>query len=108
MAAPDVLSDILLDNTANARHRIDSCKVLNDFASNGPSGDTAPTDRFIISIILNSDGSGSEPAALHFNKSIRPLSPGEVDPDDSSPDDTGMIAAIAAKKNEGGGNGDAI
>ena len=35
--APDVLSDILLDNTANARHRIDSCKVLNEFAANnGP------------------------------------------------------------------------
>ena len=104
VAAPDVLSGILLDNSANARHRIDSCKVLNDFC-NGP-GDTAPAaDRFIISIVLNADNSGSEPATLTFNKSIRPLEPGEVDPDDSGPDiDTSVVAAIASKKTESGGD----
>jgi hypothetical protein len=106
VAAPDVLSNILLDNTANARHRIDSCKVLNDFAANGPEAAPA-SDRFIISIVLNSDNSGGEPAALHFNKSIRPLSPGEVDPDDVDPD-TGMVAAITAKKTTDGGNGNAL
>ena len=31
----------------SARHRIDSCKVLNDFAANGPDGVPA-ADRFII------------------------------------------------------------
>jgi hypothetical protein len=101
VSAPDVLSDILLDNTANARHRIDSCKVLNDFC-NGP-GDTAPaSDRFLIQINLGAD-------TLTFNKSIRPLEPGEIDPDDSGPDiDTGVVAAIAAKKSQGGGNGEPI
>jgi hypothetical protein len=98
--APDVLSDILLDNTANARHRIDSAKTLNDFAANGP-GQSAPAgDRFIIQINLGED------VSLKFNKSIRPLEPGEIDPDDS--DTTPMIAALATKKNESGGNGDAI
>ena len=33
--APDVLSDILLDNNASPRHRIDSAKTLNDFAADG-------------------------------------------------------------------------
>lgn len=105
--APDVLSGILLDDTANARHRIDSCKVLNDFASNGP-GETVPdSTRFIISINLGSD-------SLHFNKSIRPLAPGEVDPNEvvssepfgyPNPMPPDMIAAITAKKKDGGGNG---
>jgi hypothetical protein len=104
VAAPDVLSEILLAKDANPRHRIDSAKVLNDFC-NGP-GDTAPaSDRFIINIVLNADGSGSEPATLHFNKRITPLEPGEVDPDDIN--DTGMIAAITTKK-EDGGSGNAI
>jgi hypothetical protein len=105
VAAPDVLSGILLDNTANARHRIDSCKVLNDFC-NGPGDTTLASDRFIINIVLNSDNSGGEPAALHFNKSIRPLEPGEIDPDDSSPDTAqGVIAALAAKKTTENGGG---
>ena len=99
---PDVLSSILLDDSANARHRIDSCKVLNDLASNGP-GDIAPaSDRSIIQINLGED-------VVRFNKSVRPLEPGEIDPDDSSPDTAqGVIAALAAKKTTDGGNGDAI
>ena len=64
--APDVLSNILLDNSANARHRIGSCKVLNDLAANGP-GDPAPAaDRFIINIVLNSDGSGDRASSPSF------------------------------------------
>jgi hypothetical protein len=97
--APDVLSDILLDNTANARHRIDSCKVLNDFAAPGPQG-APPTERFLIQINLGAD-------TLTFNKSIRPLEPGEIDPDDSSPD-TGMIAAITTKKPQENGGGESL
>ena len=57
-------------------------------------------DRFIIQINMGED------VTLKFNKSIRPLEPGEIDPDDS--DTTPMIAALATKKNESGGNGDAI
>jgi hypothetical protein len=99
--APDVLSDILLDNSANARHRIDSAKTLNDFAANGPEAATAGT-RFEIVINLGSD-------TLTFNKSIRPIEPGEIDPDDCGPDvDTSVVAAIAAKKSQDGGDGNAI
>ena len=100
--APDVLGKIMDDDSQSVRHRIDSCKIINDFASNGP-GDTAPaSDRFIIQINLGSD-------VLKFDKSIRPLEPGEIDPDDSSPDvDAGVVAVIAAKKGSDGGNGNAI
>ena len=95
--APDVLGKIMDDDSQSARHRIDSCKVLNDFATNGPAGVPA-ADRFIIQINLGSD-------TLAFNKSIRPLEPGEIDPDDSSPDvDAGVVAVIAAKKSQGGGD----
>jgi hypothetical protein len=101
--APDVLGEILLAKDANPRHRIDSAKLLNDFSANGPEAVPA-ADRFIINIVLNADNSGSETATLTFNKRITPLEPGEVDPDDVS-SDTGMIAAIAAKKTTENGGG---
>jgi hypothetical protein len=108
---PAILDSIMSDPTANARHRIDSAKTLNDFASNGPGETTPASDRFLIQINLGSD-------TLTFNKSIRPLAPGEIDPNDSSPNDDSnrfgypdplppdMIAAIAKKKTEtdGGSN----
>jgi hypothetical protein len=34
--APDVLSGIMLDASASPKHRIDSAKVLDQFAANGP------------------------------------------------------------------------
>ena len=34
--APDVAASIMLNDSANDRHRLDACKVLNDFAANGP------------------------------------------------------------------------
>ena len=89
--APDVMSNILLDSAASAKHRIDAAKVLDTFAANGPAGAPA-ADRFIISIVLNGD-------TLNFNKSIAP-DPNDVDPDHI---DTSAIAAIAAKPTEGGG-----
>ena len=36
--APDILGKIMDDDSQSARHRIDSAKVLNDFAANGPQG----------------------------------------------------------------------
>jgi hypothetical protein len=52
--APDVLADIFLDETANARHRVDSIKALDAIADPGPQ--TAPAaDRFIITIDLGED-----------------------------------------------------
>ena len=39
--APAILDGIMGDANQSARHRIDSAKVLNDFASNGP-GQSAP------------------------------------------------------------------
>ena len=95
--APDVLSGILLDNTANARHRIDSAKTLNDFASNGPESAPA-SDRFIITINLGED-------VLRFNKSIKPDA-NDIDPFNDV--DTGVIAAIAAKKITESGGGEPV
>jgi hypothetical protein len=108
--APGILDSIMSDASANARHRIDSAKTLNDFASNGP-GDTAPAaDRFIIQINMGAD-------TLTFNKSIKPdaddVDPNEVVintepfgyPDPLPPD---MVAAITARKKDGGGNGEPI
>jgi hypothetical protein len=96
--APGILDSIMSDPAASPRHRVDAIKTLDTFAANGPEAATAGT-RFLIQINLGSD-------TLTFNKSIRPLEPGEIDPDDSSPDvDAGVIAT---KKSQDGGNGNAI
>ena len=79
--APDVLSDILLDNTANARHRIDSARALNDFTG-GPGQSAPASDRFVITINLGSD-------VLTFDKSIA------IDANDTPP-----ITAGEEKKTE--------
>lgn len=90
--APDVLSGIMLDANASPKHRIDSAKVLDQFAANGP--DAAPAgDRFIITINLTADGGNSDTDVLHFDK---PLALG---PDDSAPQDA--VAAITSKKKDG-------
>ena len=98
--APDVLCDILLDNTANARHRIDSAKTLNDFAANGPDRARRRRTDLLIQINLGED------VSLKFNKSIRPLEPGEIDPDDT--DSMPHLAAIAMKNPTESGGGNAI
>jgi hypothetical protein len=96
--APDVVAKIMNDDSANARHRIDSAKTLNDFAAN-PPGQNAPSgDRFVIQINLGED-------VIRFNKSIAP-NPHDIDPD--NPDTTNVIAAIATKKLPDGGNGEPV
>jgi hypothetical protein len=96
--APDVLSGIMLDPAASPKHRIDSAKVLDQFAANGPQ--SAPAgDRFIITINLGTDVSGAE-VVEHYNKSIA------INPDDVDPNDAGAVATITTtKKDDDGGQG---
>jgi hypothetical protein len=77
MAAPDVAARIMLDDGANARHRLDACKVLDDFSANGPTA-VATQDRFIITINLGSDADGKQIVET-YNKSIT------IDADDTPP-----------------------
>src|SRR5262245_35342312 len=91
--APDVLNTIMLDSAASPKHRIDSAKVLDQFAANGP--DAAPAaDRFIIQINLGDD-------VLKFDKSRA------IDANDVDPNDTTMLPIIAAKKKDDG-NGEPV
>ena len=76
--APDVVASIMMDGNANARHRIDSAKVLNDFAANPQEGAAAASEMFSITINLGSDTDG-KPVIEHYNKSI------EVDPHNGEP-----------------------
>jgi len=52
--APDILNTIMSDESANARHRVDSIKALDALADNGPRAAPA-ADRFIIHIDLSAD-----------------------------------------------------
>jgi hypothetical protein len=100
--APDVLGTIMLDASASPKHRIDSAKVLDTFADNGPQA--APTgDRFSIVINLGAD------TRLKFNKSIKP-DPNDVEViepiNDTDTTPQGLLAVIAANKrgDDSGGN----
>ena len=100
--APDVLGKIMDDDNQSARHRIDSAKVLDNFAANGPQ--TAPAgdkDRFVITINLGADTEG-KPVIERYSKSLA------INADDTDPDvDTNVIAAITTNKlkDDGGGQG---
>jgi hypothetical protein len=92
--APGVLGDIMNDPGANPRHRIDSAKALDDFATNGAEIAAAGA-RFEITINLRSD-------VERFSKSIK-IDPTDEDPFNPTPPE--VLAAITAKKSGGdGGN----
>jgi hypothetical protein len=100
--APGILDGIMSDPAASPRHRVDAIKVLDDFAANGPQ--TAPGDRFVITINLGADVDG-KPVIEHYNKS---LAVDANDGVDDAPQPQGVIAAIATSKSKGGGDGDPI
>ena len=74
--APDILNGIMSDPKQSAKHRIDSAKVLDDFAANGPKA--APEqERVVIRIDLGADtrakGLESNPAdIIEIEAEIRP------------------------------------
>jgi len=77
VAAPDVLSGILTDPKANARHRIDASKALDDLAGFAPQRPAVEQDRVIIHIDMGADvrarGLESDPAdVLHIEATVRP------------------------------------
>jgi hypothetical protein len=108
--APDVLSGILLDATANPRHRIDSAKELNNFAANGPEAATVGAF-FEIRIDLGADRDG-KPVIEHYKKPLDAIdisSPSGTDAsDDSDPDPYGIVAMIASNKRGSGGGGQSL
>jgi hypothetical protein len=71
VACPDVLSGIVMDPKANARHRIDASKALDDLAGFAPQRPAGEEDRVIIRIDLSADT--KNPAdVLTFEAAARP------------------------------------
>jgi hypothetical protein len=98
--APGVLGDILNDDGASPRHRIESAKELRQIAT--PPSDAGPAlDRFVITINLGGD------VVEHYNKSIA-IDANDVDPNDSNDTPQGLVAIIAANKPTDDGNGNPI
>src|SRR5262249_4978623 len=64
VAAPDVLSGILMDPKANPRHRIDSAKALDSLAGFAPERPATEEDRVIIRIDLGADIRAASPALI--------------------------------------------
>jgi hypothetical protein len=90
IAAPDVLGNILSDDSASPRHRIEASRELRAVAAVGPEA-TPTAERFVITINLGSDVDGKE-TKLVIDK---PITPG-VD-DDGKVIDVGPQAAIPDK-----------
>jgi hypothetical protein len=92
--APDILASIMEDPGQSARHRIDSAKVLDNFAANGPEA-APPDDKFTIVINLGND-------VLRFSKSRAPdPHDGEIIEHDDDSEPQGWLPAIAAKSSNG-------
>jgi hypothetical protein len=53
--APTVLDSIMMDEQANARHRIESARELRVISTPENQNTPAQSERFVISIVLNSD-----------------------------------------------------
>jgi len=58
--APDVLEKIMSDDSANARHRVNSIKALDALADPGPQS-ALPAEKFIITIDLTGDSKIKDP-----------------------------------------------
>jgi hypothetical protein len=99
--APDILNNIMM-NADSPKHKIDAIKTLDSFT--GTPGEGAPVaDRFVIQIVLNADNPAVEHTEV-YSKSF------EINPDDIDPfaPPAEVVATIAAKKTDEGGNGNAI
>jgi hypothetical protein len=72
--APTVLGDILTDELASPRHRIEAAKELRQVASDGPNTASGTGEKFVITINLGAD------EKLVFEKEIAPFGP--LPPDD--------------------------
>ena len=100
IAAPPILGKIMRSPDSNARHVINSVKILDDLATGGGEAAAAAT-RFSIVINLTADGSD------HIERFDKPLAIGIDDADPDNPNTTDVIAATATNKSkdDDGGQG---
>jgi hypothetical protein len=101
--APNVLSDILHDDSTSPRHRIESVRELRQIAANGPEAPpAAAAERFVITINLGGD---------HVEHYDKPLAIGADDTSPRNEIDTtpqGLLTVIAANKRKDDGGGEPI
>jgi len=79
---PGILDQIMSGSDSHPKHKIEAYKELRTTAAIGDGAEgRAESDRFVITIVLNSDESGAG-VVEHYNKSIA------VNPNDTNPDIT--------------------
>lgn len=81
--APKVLEDILTDNGASARHRIEASKELRAYAHSGKEEQATDKGHFVITINLGADGSDHIEV---FDKQLRPIDQPIINVDDTGAD----------------------
>jgi hypothetical protein len=97
--APGVLGDILHDDGASPRHRIESARELRQIAANGPEAAPA-ADRFQIIINLNGD-------IERYERSIV-VNPNDVDPNDVGTTPQGLLPIVATNRRKDDGSGEPV
>jgi hypothetical protein len=98
---PTVLGDILHDDGASPRHRIESAREIRQIAANGPEA-TPATDRFQIIINLGAD------VVERYDKSIA-VNPNDVDPfNDVGVTPQELLSVIAANKRKDDDGGEPV
>jgi hypothetical protein len=77
--SPKILDEIQSDETANARHKIESIRELRQIAAPENAGGTGQSDRFVITINIGDE-------SLTYNKSIA------IDPNDGVREEPKTVA----------------
>ena len=103
--APNVMNQLMLDDRASPRHRIDAAKALDSFAAHGSEAAAAETTRFIIKIDLSAGGGDVEvydrPLTIRSKDDEK-----TSDDDDTTPPE--LLPVIAANKRNDGGHGEPL
>src|SRR5262245_31920730 len=99
---PQVLAGIMDDPNANARHRVDSIKALDDLADNGPASAPTSDERFIIRIDLTAGGNKED--VIVIDKSVKPDAGKTIDHsnDDTAPQGLLPLFAATKRRDDGG------
>jgi len=98
--AVDILGEIALDPSANARHRIDASRALDTLADPGPTHAPDSSERFVITINLGND------EKIKIDKAIGKVNPHAGEIIDHAPEE--LLAIVAANKRTDDGNGEPL
>jgi hypothetical protein len=75
-----IVDQIMSSNDSHPKHKLEAFKELRNTAAVGADAEGRSGDRFVITIVMNSDEPGGN-VVEHYDKSIA-VDPNDIDPND--------------------------